>query len=112
MEEDFGGGQGLTKGCGAKGRRRRRRGFKICIKCPFYNLQPNYRNVKSSKENKKSFSYLCLPSLLFFFFNLTAVGLEVEGEEPEAMSVIYRKSLFGIRSPLSVKVVDRGWGWG
>jgi hypothetical protein len=25
MEEDFGGGQDLTKGCGAKGRRRRRR---------------------------------------------------------------------------------------
>jgi len=25
MEEDCGGGQGLTKGCGAKGRRRRRR---------------------------------------------------------------------------------------
>jgi hypothetical protein len=25
MEEDFGGGQGLTKGCGDKGRRRRRR---------------------------------------------------------------------------------------
>jgi hypothetical protein len=25
MEEAFGGGQGLTKGCGAKGRRRRRR---------------------------------------------------------------------------------------
>jgi len=25
MEEDFGGSQGITKGCGAKGRRRRRR---------------------------------------------------------------------------------------
>jgi hypothetical protein len=25
MEEDYGGDQGLTKGCGAKGRRRRRR---------------------------------------------------------------------------------------
>jgi hypothetical protein len=23
MEEDYGGGQGLTKGCGAKGRRRK-----------------------------------------------------------------------------------------
>jgi hypothetical protein len=29
MEEDFGGGQGLTKGCGAKGRRRRRRRYTV-----------------------------------------------------------------------------------
>jgi hypothetical protein len=28
MEEDRGGGQGLTKDCGAKGRRRRRRIYK------------------------------------------------------------------------------------
>jgi hypothetical protein len=31
MEEDCGGGQGLTKGCGAKGRRRRRRRIRGCI---------------------------------------------------------------------------------
>jgi hypothetical protein len=31
MEEDCGGGQGLTKGCGAKGRRRRRRRRKAIL---------------------------------------------------------------------------------
>jgi hypothetical protein len=32
MEEDCGGGQGLSKGCGAKGRRRRRRRKYILVK--------------------------------------------------------------------------------
>jgi hypothetical protein len=37
MEEDCGGGQGLTKGCGAKGRRRRRK-LRITLNFSYHRL--------------------------------------------------------------------------
>jgi hypothetical protein len=66
MEEDFGGGQCLTKGCGAKGKRRR-------ISREYYYLTPWSRDLEKLTVTQQVKKFTAFYGTLIFITMFTRV---------------------------------------